>query len=137
MRHMLLQTIAGATLLVFGMTTGMAQEPNWYQQRHDFFQGDQWKAHLFQRVRDDLDRVQTNSFPGRDEFRITRTKDVLGDLQNKMAEGRYDQPQLDEVISGVQRIVNSNRLSDQDRTMLVDDLARLRDYRAHHENWPH
>lgn len=134
---MLLQTIAGATLLVFGMTTGMAQEPNWYQQRHDFFQGDQWKAHLFQRVRDDLDRVQTNSFPGRDEFRITRTKDVLGDLQNKMAEGRYDQPQLDEVISGVQRIVNSNRLSDQDRTMLVDDLARLRDYRAHHENWPH
>jgi len=144
MRHILLQVVAGVGLLVFGTSIGMAQDRDrgrdsdstWYQSRESFFHEQQWKAHLFQRVREDLDQVQTTTFPGgRDEFRIARTKQELGDLQSKLAENRYDQPQLDNVIAGVQRIIDSNKLSARDRDMLADDVSRMRDYREHHADW--
>ena len=144
MRHILLKLSAGACLLVFGAGLGMAQDRDrdrdrdsgWYQSRESFFHQQDWKAHLFQRVREDLNQVQSTTFPGgRDEYRIARTKQELGDLQAKLAENRYDQPQLDGVIAGLQRVIDSNKLSPRDRDMLSDDLSRLRDYREHHENW--
>jgi hypothetical protein len=142
MKHILLQMIAGVGLLVFGTSIGMAQDRDrgsdstWYQGRDSFFKEQHWKAHLFQRVRDDLDQVQSTTFPGgRDEFRIARTKQELGDLQTKLADNRYDQPQLDEVIAGLQRVIDSNKLSARDRDMLADDVSRLRDYREHHADW--
>lgn len=147
MRHILMQVIAGAGLLVFGTTLGVAQDRDrdhdrqdrdrdgWYQSRDTFFHGQNWHARLFQRVREDLDRVQTSSFRGSDEFRIDRTRQELNELQTKMAAGRYDQPELDEVIGALTRVVDSNRLSARDRDMLNDDLNRMRDYREHHENW--
>ncbi len=142
MRHILLRLSAGACLLVLGAGMGMAQDrdrdrdSSWYQSRESFFHEQHWKAHLFQRVREDLDRVQSSTFPGSgDEYRITRTKQELGDLQAKLAENRYDQPQLDDVIAGLQRVIDSNKLAPRDRDMLADDLSRLRDYREHHEDW--
>jgi len=140
MRHILLQIIAGACLLAFGTTMGVAQDrdhdrDSWYQSRDSFFHEQHWKAHMFQRVREDLDRVQSNTFSGRDEFRIARTKEQLGELQSKLASNQYDQPELDEVIAGLQRVVDSNKLTPRDRDMLTDDLSRLRDYREHHADW--
>jgi len=144
MKHILLRTLAGTGLLLFGLTAGMAQDrdrdrdrdDSWYRTRDSFYHEQQWKAHMFQRVREDLDRVQANTFPlSKDEFRIARTKQELGELQDKLASGRYDQPQLDDVIAGLQRVIDSNKLSPRDRDMLTDDLNRLRDYREHHENW--
>ena len=140
MRHILLKLSAGACLLVFGASVGMAQDrdrdSSWYQSRNSFFHEQHWKAHLFQRVREDLDRVQSSTFPGGgDEYRIVRTKQELGDLQAKLAENRYDQPQLDDVIAGMQRVIDSNKLAPRDRDMLSDDLSRMRDYREHHADW--
>jgi hypothetical protein len=139
MRHILLKLAAGACLLVFGASMGMAQDrdrDSWYQSREAFFHEQHWKAHLFQRVREDLDRVQSTTFPGSgDEYRIARTKGELGELQAKLAENRFDEPQLDDVIAGLQRVIDSNKLSPRDRDMLADDQSRLRDYREHHENW--
>ncbi len=140
MRHILLKLSAGACLLVFGAGLGMAQDrdrdSSWYQSRNSFFHEQHWKAHLFQRVREDLDRVQSSTFPGGgDEYRIVRTKQELGDLQAKLAENRYDQPQLDDVIAGMQRVIDSNKLAPRDRDMLSDDLSRMRDYREHHADW--
>jgi len=142
MRHILLKLSAGACLLVFGAGMGMGQDrdrdrdSSWYQSRDSFFHEQHWKAHLFQRVREDLDRVQSSTFPGGgDEYRIVRTKQELGDLQAKLAENRYDQPQLDDVIAGLQRVIDSNKLAPRDRDMLADDLSRMRDYREHHADW--
>jgi hypothetical protein len=140
MKQVLLRTLAGTGLLLFGLTAGIAQDrdrdDSWYRTRDSFYHEQQWKAHMFQRVREDLDRVQANTFPGsKDEFRIARTKQELGELQDKLAAGRYDQPQLDDVIAGMQRVANSNKLSPRDRDVLTDDLTRLRDYREHHEGW--
>jgi hypothetical protein len=106
MKHILLRTIAGTGLLLFGLTSGALAQ----------------------------DRDQAKTFPvGRDEFRIARTKEELSELQSKLAAGRYDQPELDNVIAGLQRVVSDNRLSPRDRDMLNDDLNRMRDFRARHD----
>jgi hypothetical protein len=146
MKHVLLRTIAGTGLLLFGLSAGMAQDrdrdrdrdrdDSYYQSRESFFHGEHWRARLFERVRDDLDRVQANTFPiSRDEFRIARTKQELTELQDKLAARRYDERQVDDVIGALQKVVDSNKLSARDRTMLADDIGRMRDYREHHDAW--
>jgi len=136
-----MQFIAGTALLVFGATIGMAQDRDhdrdWYQSRDTFFHDQHWRGRLFERVREDLDRVQTTTFHEGDSFRIDRTKQELNELQSKLAAGRYDQPELDEVIAALTRVVDSNRLTARDRDVLNDDLNRMKDYREHHENWEH
>jgi len=134
----------GAGLLLSGLSAGMAQDrdrdrdrdDSYYQRREAFFHEEHWRVRLFQRVRDDLNEVQSTTFPASsDELRIVRTKEELGELQENMASGRYDERALGDVIAGVQRVIDSNRLSGRDRDMLSDDVSRMRDYREHHENW--
>lgn len=117
------------------MMVQAAPQDHWYQERDTFYHGEGWRMHVFDRVRDDLTHVQATDLRGSDEYRIARTKEVLNDLQGKMAAHQYDQPQLDEVIGNLQRVVADNRLTPRDRDMLTDDLNRLRDFRGHHENW--
>src|SRR5438105_4296033 len=147
MKHVLLRTLAGTGLLVFGLTAyaqdrdrdrDRDRDHDTYQRDRDsFYRGERWRAQLFERVRQDLDHVQSATFPiSRDEYRLARTKQELNELQQKLAEGRYDQPELDEVIGALQRVVSDNRLSPRDRDILNDDLNRLREYREHHDNWP-
>lgn len=140
MKSTLLRTMAGACLLFFSLT-GMQAAPqyrdpdDWHQDRDSYYRGESWRARFFERVRQDLDHVQSAVFSGADEYRIVRTKQELGELQEKMAAGRFDQPELDEVIAALGRVVADNRLSGRDRDMLTDDLNRMREYREHHENW--
>jgi hypothetical protein len=58
---------------------------SWHQDRDSH-------ARFFERVRQDLDHVQSAPFSGADEYRIARTKQQLDELQSKAAESRYDQP---------------------------------------------
>ena len=140
MRQIFLHSAIGAALLVGGLPAVSAQDrdrdDSYYSRRDAFFHDEHWRARLFQRVHDDLDRVQSTTFPvSRDELRIVRTKQELGELQEKLADHRYDAAQLDDVIGGVQRVVESNKLSARDRDMLTDDVRRMREYRDHHEDW--
>jgi len=99
--------------------------------------GDQyWKGRMFERVRDDLGHVQSVTFPfSADQYRLNKVKQELNELQAKMAENRYDQPELDDVIASMQRVVSDNHLSGRDREMLNDDLNRLRNFREHHDGY--
>jgi hypothetical protein len=145
MKLFLFRSLAGTGLLLFGLTAAIQAAPQdrdryrdpdaWHEGRDTYFQGQSWRMHMFQRVREDLDHVQSLAFTGGDQYRIARTKEELNELQNKLAEGRYDQPELDEVIGALQRVVADNRLTPRDRDILMDDLSRLREYREHHENW--
>jgi hypothetical protein len=139
MKLTLLRTIVGAGVLL-GVTALQAapqyrDEDPWHRSRDAFYQEDSWRMRFFDRVRDDLNHVQTVAFSGGDEDRIVRTKQILGDLQSRLADGRYDQPELDDAIAAMQRVVADNRLSSRDRDMLNDDLNRMRDYREHHADW--
>jgi len=129
------------SILAFGLTVGaVAQDDDhdkgWYQSREGYYHGEHWRARFFERVRDDVDRVQSTTFPvSKDEYRLARTKEELGELQEKLAAGQYDQGELDEVINSLQKVVDSNKLSHRDRDMLSEDLDHMREYREHHEEW--
>jgi hypothetical protein len=141
MRHLLLRTIAGTGLLLFGISASVQAQPprdddRYHRDRDDYYRGEQWRARVFDRVRDDLNHVQTTWFPGNnDQYRIGKAKQELNELQTAMADHRYDERALDDVISAMQRVVSDNRLSDRDRDVLNDDISRLRQFREHHNDW--
>ncbi len=128
----------GVFLLGFANVQAAPQAPgtqSWYQNRQSFYQGPEWHMRIFDRVRQDLNHVQDVTFHHKDQYRITQTEDQLTDLQSKLASGGYNQPELDNVIASLTTVVADNRLTPEDRHMLTDDLARLRDYRMNHANW--
>ena len=141
MKHILIRTIAGAGLLMFGLTGGMqAQRPRdddaYHRDRDDYYRRDQWRARMFDRIRDDLNHVQTTWFSGGgDQYRLDRAKQELNELQTAMAERRYNERALDDVVNALQRVVSDNRLSERDRSILNDDLARMRQFRERHDDW--
>lgn len=90
---------------------------------------------LFDRVRADLDRAESSYFSsGGDHRRLNRVREELSEFQSKWANGRYDRHELDEAIGALQKVVNDNRLNYRDRSVLQDDLYRLRDFRARNNN---
>jgi len=127
-------TAAAAFLILTG--AALAQPPDWYAHRDERWRGEHWRAHLFAEVKEDLDHVQSKTFPiSRDEYRLVRTKQQLDELQGDLEAHRYNEPKLGEVIGTLQRVVADNRMSARDRDMLNDDLRHLREFREHHENW--
>jgi hypothetical protein len=95
-----------------------------------------WQGRLFQRVREDLDRVQQDTPKlSVDQYRLVETKHDLNELQNKMENHRYDQPELDRTIAAVEKVTTDNTLNSRDRDMLNEDLRRLRDFREHHDGY--
>jgi hypothetical protein len=141
MRHLLLRTIAGASLMLFGLGVGMQAQPprdddRYHRDRDDYYRGDQWRARMFDRVRDDLNHIQTTSFSGiRDEYRLERVKQQLGELQSQLADHRYNERELDDVINTLQRVATDDHVSGRDRDILTDDISRLRQFREHHDDW--
>jgi hypothetical protein len=125
-------------LIMLALVGMNASAQDWFHDREARFRGEEWRAHLFNHVRMDLDYVQNATWPGgKDMFRIDRTKEELNELQYNLDHGRYDEPKLDAVIGSLNKIVAYNHLGPQHREVMIDDLRRLRDYRAHHEHWIH
>ena len=143
MNHAIRSGLTAAAFLVFMGTAGAQdrdrndRDHDWYHQdRDDRYRDDRWKSRLFWHVREDVEHVQTATFPfGRDQYRLARTKQELNELQEKLGRGVYDERELDEVIGAMQKVVADNRMSARDRDVLNDDLRRLREYREHHEGW--
>lgn len=129
--------------MLFGLGASMQAQPPrdrdddaYHRDRDDYYRGDQWRARMFDRIRDDLNHVQTTWFSGGgDQYRIDKAKQELNELQTAMAEHRYNERALDDVVNAMQSVVSDNRLSDRDRSILNDDLGRLRQFREHHDDW--
>jgi hypothetical protein len=107
-----------------------------YRDRDASFQGNNGRAMLFQRVRQDLDHATSGAFPFTgDRARLDRTRMELNELQEKLARGFYDERELDETTAALQAVVEGNRLAPRDRAMLTDDLNRMRDFRERHDEY--
>jgi hypothetical protein len=108
----------------------------WHEERRDWGRGDEWRGRIFERVREDLDHVQAETFAGGgDQFRLGQVRHELDELQSKLATRSYDERELDDVIFALRTVVRDNRMSPRDRDLLADDLERLRDFREHHESY--
>lgn len=102
----------------------------YHHDRDAYMHRENWQARFFDRVRDDVEHVQSKTFPiGADQYRLQRTKQELNELQAQFASGRWDRRELDDVIGALTRVLQDNRLHRDDRDILTDDLNRLRDIR--------
>lgn len=133
MKNLWFASVAGISLLAFSLA---ASGQDYYGGRGAFFRGERWHAHLFERVKQDVEHIRATTFPnGGGEFRLDRTISDLDDLQSKFARHFYDERALDRVIRSLNRVSAYNRMPPRDRAMLNDDVSRLREFRLHHEEW--
>ncbi|HEV2690117.1 MAG TPA: hypothetical protein VGV35_16280 [Bryobacteraceae bacterium] len=115
---------------------GPRDEDAYHRDRDDRFRGEQWRQQFFQRIREDVQHVRAETFPFTgDQYRLVTVIQELDEMQGKLAQGRYDERELDDVIGALRRAVQDNRLSNRDRDTLNDDLNRLRDFRERHESY--
>ena len=84
------------------------------------------------RVVRDLDRAASGMrYLSRGEAkRINHALDEIREFQQKWARGRFDKGELNDVISGLQHVVDKNRLEFRDRDILLNDLGQLREFRS-------
>jgi hypothetical protein len=119
-----------------GFDRGRPDVDAYHREREGWLRGNDWRATFFQRIRQDLDHATSGAFPFTgDRARLARTQTQLDELQQKLAQGFYDERQLDEVIGSMQVVLQNNRLAGDERAMLTDDLARLRDFRIRHDDY--
>jgi hypothetical protein len=108
----------------------------YHRDRDQYFRGEDWQRRLFDRVREDLNHVQRESFPeGGDRYRLASAFRELDELQRKLTQGIYDQREVDDVIVTLRDVIQDNRLRRPDREMLANDLERVRDFRNRHREF--
>jgi hypothetical protein len=140
MRHILLKSLASSSLLLFAVTASAQDRDRDRERDERYHQGDRdegwWRGRLFDRVRADLDHIQSETpIFSRDDYRLVKVKQELGELQRKYEARGYDPQEMDDVLAAMQRVVSDNHLSGRDRDMLSDDLNHLREFRDHHEGY--
>jgi hypothetical protein len=126
MKHLLIKTLAGTGLLLMGLTASAQYYPR-PEQREYQDERDVREGRIFERVRADLDRAQAATLPFTAErSRVMRAREEVNEAQRMLNAGDYDRRQFDETIGAVQRVAQLNRLSDNTRDNLLDDIRDLR-----------
>ena len=140
MKTIFWKSLAGGGLLALALTASAQDRDRdfdtYHGDREGYFRDEHWRSNLFERVRLDVDHVRSVTWPGGgDQYRLGHTVEELNELQGKLARGVFDRHELNDVINALSRVVHDNRMAPRDRDILSDDLARLQEYREHHEGW--
>jgi len=116
--------------------TGHEDPDAFHTDRDQWFRRSDWRATIFQRIHEDLDHVTADSsyFTG-DRSRLQRTGVELDELQQKLSRGFFDPQELDDAIGAMRIVLQANRLDDRDRAILADDVSRMQDFRARHDDY--
>lgn len=131
-----MKTIFAAMLILASLTT-IAFAQDWYHDRDERFQGEQWRPHVFAYVRQDVDHIwSARNASEKENARLDRTKQELSKMQADLDQGRFDNGLLNDVIDSLRKSANDQRLSPRDRDVLNDDVNRLHDYQLNHNHWP-
>jgi hypothetical protein len=125
-----------ATLVLAGFVTATGFAQDWYHDREARYQGEQWKPQLFNEVRTDLDHVwSARGASEKENARLDKTKGELAVLQSKLDHDQIDNGKLNDVIDSIRKSSNDERLSPQDRSVLSDDVYRLKQYQQDYKHW--
>jgi len=129
MKNLLIKSLAGSGLLLMTLTASAQYQPRWdyrYQTMQDRREGRSYDE-LFDRVRDDLDRARSSTLPFTgDRNRVMRAEEQVNECQQSLKSDDFDRRTFGDTISSIQRIVDLNRLSDQNRDYLMHDINALR-----------
>ena len=116
--------------------TALAQD--WYHDRDQRYQGDDWRPHIFDNVRTDLEHVwSAYQAKDRERVRLDKTKEELYKMQVDLGQGRFDNGLLNDVIDSLRKSSNDDLLATRDKEVMADDLVRLKDFQNNHDRWPH
>jgi hypothetical protein len=131
MHRILLRSLAGSALLVFSLAACAQSAVE--QVRSPVFSQDEYQlAHsMFDKVRIDLSRAETNASPSNGpgdspRFDIARTQ--LGTLEQSWDQARFDSRQMSDTISAIEMVLRDNRLLGHDGDELSADVSRLLDF---------
>ena len=125
-----------AALTLAGLLTLTAGAQDWYHDRDQRFQSQQWKAQVFTEVRTYLDHVwSARNASEKENARLERTKEELTKMQGDLDQGRFDNGILNDVIDSIRKSADDQRLAPRDRAVLSDDVARLKQYQDNYKHW--
>jgi len=122
--------------MIFAALSWSAGAQDWYHERDERFRGEQWRPHLFQYVRTDLEHVWSGRAADRERQRLQKTEEELTKMQADLDHGRWDNGVLNDVIDSIRKSANDERFSQRDRDVLADDVNRLKEFQDQH-NKPH
>lgn len=123
--------LLSAAVIMAALTFSVAAQ-DWYHEREERYRGEQWRAHLFEHVRADLDHVWSGRASEKERARLQRTEEELTRMQADLDHGRWDNGILNDVIDSIAKSSNDERLAPRDRDVLADDLRRLHEFQDHH-----
>lgn len=125
---------SGIILTAFAFS---AAAQDWYQQREAQISDSRWGLHLFANVRADLEHVWAGVAKDKELERLTKTEDELTKMQTDLDQTRWDNGLLNDVIDSISKSSNDTRLQARDRTVLTDDVRRLKQFQDQHQHPPH
>lgn len=141
MQHLLMKALIGSGVLL-STITAQAQVYGSATWDHGRFSGEFGRNNysdgtggLFDQIRRDLDRAEAISDrynAGRNRGHFNKVREEMGEFQSKLAKGRFDSHELNDVIKSLQRVINDNRHDYRDGDNLRADLDQLREFRARH-----
>ncbi|MGA7410517.1 MAG: hypothetical protein WBW33_08525 [Bryobacteraceae bacterium] len=112
-----------------------AAAQDWYHDRDERFRGEQWRPHVFEHVRTDLEHVWSAvRASDKERTRLERTKEELTQMQADLDQGRWDNGILNDVIDSIRKSSNDDRLAQRDRAVLADDVVRLKEFQDQHNH---
>jgi hypothetical protein len=123
--------VAAAVLAGFAFSA-MAQD--WYHDREERFRGEEWRAHLFDQVRMDIDHVWAGRASEHEMTRLAKTKEELQRMQADLDVGRWDHGILNDVMDSIRKSTEDTRLTPRDRDVLADDLVKLKEFQEMHNH---
>ena len=129
MRHFFITTLAGCGLLLTTMSASAQYQPRPDQGRYE--RGAANHDRMFDQVRADLELAGSTAMPfSGDRDRVSIARDQLSQCEAAVNSGEYDRLTFGQTLSAIQRVVDLNRLTDQDRHYLVNDMTQLRQLEA-------
>lgn len=94
----------------------------------------EYRTAFYDRLQVDLDRAEHARYlTGGDYKRFDKARHEVGEFAAKWSRGIFDPREMDNAIASVQRVADIPSLHRDDRNALLDDLARMRSFRAHME----
>ena len=82
---------------------------------------------LVDRVHSDLNHAYGGwHFSNDDRERLNHAEKELREFSRKWSDGKFDKGQLDDAIGSIQGVLDHNKLPQQDRDAISDDVAQLR-----------
>jgi|SRR5580693_8659128 hypothetical protein len=125
-----------ASIILAAMTFSAAAQ-DWYHERDERFHGEEWRPHLFDYVRTDLEHIWSAvQASDKERTRLEKTKEELAKMQTDLDQKRWDNGILNDVIDSIRKSSNDDRLAPRDRAVLADDVVRLKEFQDQH-NRPH